>query len=406
MVFKNYDDVEPQSFTQTAGLAVLHKELTKTKVLETIDSQCKKHSGFLLSDVICTGIYKNICGIKTFTETSEKFKEIPEFTQNINRTTLSRNFSQFGEYKLENKLLLKQCKYIIKRHKVKSKNIRMVVDTTTIEVSKGSKYEGVKWVWDNAKKALVWGYEVTIIILAFNDCYIPVYFSIGSISKKEILEQLLILKKKFKTKIVLIDGGYNSDWFFESLTENGIIFYGKITKSWLFNNGLTDNVKNIRSKIDFKSAKFRSTLAYRAPNGVIGTHKYKLNMKKNDTRVIITNNLISGPRKAFFEFKIRWDIEVCNSELKSCFCFEKLPIRNLSGIKAYLFTCLVSLNLVTQVKLSNKVQLGLLFNKGFKKIIRWIILASAKIKLCKNNIKLIFKPSFKYVQIYAKYNLI
>lgn len=201
------------------------------------------------------------------------------------------------------------------------------------------------------------------------------------------------------------DGGYASDDFYENLTLNGFIFYSKVPKSYIFNNGLSENVNSMQDKLKLKKDKYHKIKANRVKNKEITEDIYSLCFKGDDPRIIITNNLICGASKAFKEFKIRWDIEVCNSELKSNFCFEKLPVKNKKGIIGYLLTTMMALNLVTLIKLKHKNKLGKMFNKGFKKIIRQILLVKAKWESLFELAKAKFKERFKHKWLYEAYKL-
>jgi hypothetical protein len=153
-------------------------------------------------------------------------------------------------------------------------------------------------------------------------------------------------------------------------------------------------------------SKFQSKKLFRIENDKLSDVKYNLCFKKGDTRVLITNNLDDNISKlAFEEFLKRWDIETCNDELKDNFCFEKLPIRNKNGIKGHILSSLMALNLVSIIKIKFKKQLGKLFNKGFKKIIRWIICVKAKCYKFKEKIKLKFSKKFKFKWFFDEYSL-
>jgi hypothetical protein len=183
-----------QCNTETAGIAVLNKELVKSKILDKINDKCKKHSGFPASDIVSVGIYKNILNISSLTETAEVFEDIPEFSLSLNRTTLARNFARLGGLELHNEFLQSHVKHILKTLKVKKDEVRIIVDETTIEVSKGSKYEDASWVWDNAQGKLVWGYYVTIVAVAFRDVFLPVYYDLGEVDKGELLKVFMSVR--------------------------------------------------------------------------------------------------------------------------------------------------------------------------------------------------------------------
>jgi hypothetical protein len=404
---KNSKNPKIEFNSTTVGLKVLKKELNKTKILEKIDKLCPKLSGYSVSKIFTASIFKNILNVPTYTQTQEEFMETPEFECLANRTTLGRNIQRLGKLENYNCILLTLVIFIITTFKILSHNIRIVIDGTTIEVSKKSKYEGVDWVWDNAQGKNVWGYEVTIIALTFEGIYIPVYFEIGEMKKSKILKILIELKTIFNTNKILFDGGYASDSFYEKLTENGFIFYTKVAKNWLFNNGLTENIETIKNKVVFsKNEKYYTIKAFREKKGKTTDVSYSLCFKKNDPRVILTNDLSENvAEKAFNEFFKRWDIETCNDELKDNFCFEKLPIRNLDGIIGYLLSCFVAMILMVLIKIKFKDKLGNLFNKGFKKIIRFIILVKAKWKSWKKLDKLLFRVDFKFKWFYEHYGL-
>ena len=394
-----------QCNTQTAGIAVLNKELIKSQILDKINDKCKKHSGFLASEIISIGIYKNILNISTLTETAEVFEDIPEYSLTLNRTTLARNFARIGKLRLHNEFLYLQVKYILKKFKVKKKEIRIIVDETTIEVSKGSKYESAEWVWDNAQGKLVWGYYVTIIAIAFRNIFLPIHYDLGNMSKNEILEVFMSVRTLTKSNIVSFDGGYACDNFYETLTKHDFIFYSKVPKNYIFNNGLSENVKSMQNKLKLKKKKFHKIIANRVKDKVIKNDVYSLCFRGDDPRIIITNDLNCSSSKAFKEFKKRWDIEVCNAELKENFCFEKLPVKNIDGIIGYLFTTMIALNLVTIIKLKHKNKLGKMFNKGFKKIIRQILLVKARWISLFELAKAKFKKKFKHKWFYEFYEL-
>jgi CRISPR/Cas system CMR-associated protein Cmr5 small subunit len=397
---------ELKNSTQTPGIAILKKELEKTRILESIDLAHKKHSGYKLSDIVCFGIFKNTLNIPTLTESSEYFCNCPEYPININRTTISRNFKELGKLNIHNSILHKQVKLFIHSFNIKPSKIRIVIDETTIEVSKESTYEKAKWVWDNAQKKIIFGYYVTIIGIAFNDHFLPIYYQIGQPDKLELIPLFEKIRNLTKSNIVLFDGGYASDNFFEALTEKHFIFYSKVPKSWIFNNGLNESVANMRSKLNLNKNNYYQISAFRVKDNKISNSRYMLNFKEGDARCIITNNNKTKSYKAFREFKTRWDIETCNSEIKENFCFEKLPIRNINGIIGYLLTTFIAFNLMNTIKYRFKRKLKLLFNKGFKKIIRIIIKAKGIWSMTKKSLKLFFYPDFKFKWIYKKYNLI
>lgn len=393
--------------TQTPGIAILKNELFKSKILDSIDSKNIKHSGFKLSDIISIGIYKNLLNISTLTEASEYFRDSFESPININRTTISRNFNLIGKLDIHNSILKEQVDYILKRFNIKRKKILISIDETTIEVSPNTTYEDAKYVWDNAQKKTVYGYYVTIICISFDNIFLPVYFQLGQPEKIALIPIFEEIKELTGSNTVLFDGGYAYDDFYELLTEKKFIFYSKVPKSWIFNNGLNESIGKMRDNLKLDKDNFYQIIAYRVKDQKIITDiKYSLNFKGGDPRCIITNDLEVNSEKAFSEFKIRWDIETCNAELKENFCFEKMVTRNIHGITGFLLTSFMAFNLVSTVKYRFRKPLKSLFNKGFKKIIRLIIKAKATWCETKNSIKLIFKCRFKFKWIYKKYNLV
>ena len=107
----------------------------------------------------------------------------------------------------------------------------------------------------------------------------------------------------------------------------------------------------------------------------------------------------------FTEFRKRGDIETCNDEIKDNFCFEKLPTRNKNGIIGHILTSLFAYNLVSIIKIKYRKQLGKLFNKGFRKIIRWIVCVKAKWYKYKQKIKIKFSKKFKFKWFFVDYIL-
>ncbi len=392
--------------TQNAGLAVLKQELEEGNLLNYMDSQCKKHSGFKTSEIFNLCIFKNVLNISTMTETSEKFSDIAEFNLNIDRTTIGRNLAKIGNLDNYNFYLSKFVEDLLKKHKINSNSLRIIVDETTIEVDKHSKtYENASWVWDNAQSKLVWGYEVTIIGLTFDDIFLPIHFELGKMNKEAIHLRFILIRMFTKANIVLFDGGFISDKFFKNLTNSKFIFYTKVGKAWIFNNGQNMSVKEMQENIIFtENSKFQTRKVFRVKGKGVSDIKYNLCFKKGDPRVLITNNLEDNISELCFkEFLKRWDIETCNDELKDNFCFEKLPIRNKNGIIGHILTSLFALNLVSAIKIKFRKQLGKLFNKGFKKIIRWIICVKAKWYKYKQKIRIKFDKKFKFKWFFKDY---
>lgn len=391
--------------TNHAGLAILKKELNEIKILNFLDNKCPKHSGFKTSEILTTLIFKNILGIKTYTETSEEFKEISEFNIDIDRTTLGRNIKKIGSLTNYNFYLSYIVKDILNKNKVNKNNLRIIVDETTIEVHKDSKtYQNASWVWDNAQSKLVWGYEVTIIGIQFKDIFLPIHFELGKMSKENLYLELFKIKFFTKANIVLFDGGFACDEFYENLTKSNFIFYSKVPKDWLFNNS---NVDQLHKNIDFANKDFYTMKVNRTKNREHSNIEYSLCFSKNDKRNLITNNLVENiSETAFKEFKCRWDIETCNDEIKTNFCFENLPIRNKAGIIGHILSCLIAYNLLSLIKLKFREELGNIFNKGFKKIIRFIICVKAKWYKYQQKIKLKLKSDFKFKWFFENYNLI
>lgn len=395
--------------TNNAGLAVLREELNEANFLNFLDKECPKHSGFKTSEIFSLCVFKNVLDIPTYTETSEEFADIAEFNLNIDRTTIGRNIAKIGNFQNYNFYLSKFVEDLLKKHKINPSLLRTIVDETTIEVDKYSKtYEDASWVWDNAQGKLVWGYEITIIGLTFNDIFLPIHFKLGKMSKDELHLRFLIIRMFTKSNIVLFDGGFISDKFFKILTKSGFIFYTKIGKSWLFNNGQNLTIKEIQEKVIFeKNSKYQTRKVFRVKGKGVSNIEYNLCFKKGDPRVLITNNLEENiARTSFKEFLKRWDIETCNDEIKDNFCFEKLPIRNKNGIIGHILTSLFAYNLVSIIKIKFRKQLGKLFNKGFKKIIRWIICVKAKWYKYRQKNKIKFSKKFKFKWFFEAYNLI
>jgi len=385
--------------TQNAGLAVLKKELNAGLLLNYMDSELPKRSGYKTSEIFNICIFKNVLDITTLTETSEKFQEIGELDMTLDRTSIARNLAKIGNLKDYNFYLSKFVEDLIKRHKINPNFLRTIVDETTIEVDKHSKtYENASWVWDNAQGKLVWGYEVTIIGLSFNDIFLPVHFELGKMTKCALLTRFLIIRMFTKSSIVLFDGGFISDKFFKNLTKNKFIFYTKVGKNWLFNIGKNSSVKEIQKNIIFnKNSKFKTRKVFRVKGKGVSNIEYNLCFKKGDPRVLITNNIEENiSRICFKEFSVRWNIETCNDEIKDNFCFEKLPIRNKNGIIGHILSSLFAYNLVSIIKIRFKKQLGKLFNKGFRKIIRWIINIKATWYGYKKKIKIKLTKKFKF----------
>ena len=221
-------------------------------------------------------------------------------------------------------------------------------------MSKNSDYEGADWVWDNAKRKLVKGYEVEIIAISFKEIYLPIYFNLCKIKKKILIEQFKIIRKITKSNKVIFDGGYACDDFYKNLSEENFIFYSKVQKSWIFNNGQNVSVKKMRNNLRLKEKQSYAIKAYRVKNNKITDDKYYICFSHGDYRALITNNLNEDKekiaRKSFVNFGKRWDIETCNSEIKSNFCFEKLPVRNKNAIKGYILTTLLALSVMTDRK--------------------------------------------------------
>lgn len=394
--------------TNTAGLTVLMKELKETRLFNLIDSKCPKNSGYLVSDIVTTSIIKNILNIPTYTETSEEIKELPEFDCKAYRTTLGRNIRRVGKLDDYNIFLSILVTDFVKKFKIKSNEIRIIVDGTTIEVSPNSKYEGVDWVWDNAQSKLVWGYEVTIVAIAFRDVYLPIHFEFGEMSKENLEIRFSIIRMFTGANIVLFDGGYACDSFYENLTKNNFKFYTKVPIDWWFNNGKNIQIKEMKKQPTYsKNKEFYTIKAFRVKNNKLTNIEYSLCFKKGDKRVLITNNLEEDIAETTFnEFFKRWDIETCNDELKDNFCFEKLPIRDKSGIIGYLLTCLLALNLMTIIKFKHRKKLKNVFNKGFKKIIRWLIKVKAKWNSYTKLNKLTFREKYMFKWFYEEYGLV
>jgi len=394
--------------SENAGLAVLKQELKETNLLNILDKDCPKHSGFKVSEIFNLCIFKNILNISTFTEASEEFKELPELTLDISRTTISRNLTKIGNLENYNFYLGKFVEDLLKKHKINPKSLRTIVDGTTIEVSKTSKtYENASWVWDNAQSKTVWGYEVTIIGIGFENLFLPIHFELGEMSKEDLHSRFEIIRMFTGSNILLFDGGYISYPFFEKLTKSNFIFYTKVTKTHIFNNGCNLSIKEIQKNIIFlKDNKFQTRKAFRVNNGFITNIEYNLCFKNGDNRVLITNDLRDNISElAFKEFLIRWGIETCNDELKDNFCFEKLPIRTEKGIVGHILSSLMALNLVSIIKIKFKEQLGELFNKGFRKIIRWIICVKANWYKYKKKFKIKFNKKFKFKWFFDEYGL-
>ncbi len=402
-----FDNIKPNKGfnTNNAGLAILKKELNEIKILNYLDKKCPKHCGFKISEIMSTLIFKNILGIKTYTETSEEFKESSESQIDINRTTLGCNISKIGSLIDYNFYLSYMVTEILKKNNLSNKQLRIIVDETTIEVHKDSKtYENVSWVWDNAQGKLVWGYEITIIGIQFEEIFLPIHFELGKMTKTNLHNGLLVIRMTTKANIVLFDGGFASDDFYEKLTKSKFIFYSKVPKDWLFNNS---NVDKLHENIDFSNKEFYTMKVNRTKEKEHSKNEYSLCFNKNDKRNLITNNLSENiSQTAFKEFKFRWDIETCNDEIKTNFCFENLPVRNKSGIIGHILSCLIGYNLLCIVKIKFKKQLGDMYNKGFKKIIRIIICVKAKWYKYKQKIKLKLKSDFKFKWFYEEYNLV
>ncbi len=395
--------------TDSAGIEIIKRELEASGILDFIDEKIKKHSGFNISDIVSTCVYKNTMNLKTFTETAEEFLHTPEWSIDINRTTLSRNCKNIGAFDNLNIFLEHNVQYALKKFGVKGGEIRIVVDGTTIEVSKNAKYEGADWVWDNAKSCTVWGFEVTIIAISFRGIFFPIYFEFGNMKKEDIVKKCVKIRGITNSNKVIFDGGYACDDFYESLTAKGFIFCGKVPKDWIFNNGLDESAGDMSKKLTFKKGQYHAIKAYRVKGKKITDTEYYLCFREGDPRIIITNNLKRKKNRiskiSFKEFKKRWDIETCNKELKENFCFEDVPVKNKEGIIGYIFTTLLALNILTIIKLKHRDKLGKLFNKGFKKFIRFFILIKATwASLSKLN-KLKFMQTFKFKWFYEDYGL-
>jgi hypothetical protein len=137
----------PKQFnTVTVGLTVLKQELEETRLLNFIDLECPKNSGYPVSGIVTSSLIKNILNIQTYTETSEELKELPEFHSQAYRTTLARNIRRVGKINTCNMTLTMFSEYFLNKFKINPVNMRIVVDGTTIEVSPYSKSEGFGWV--------------------------------------------------------------------------------------------------------------------------------------------------------------------------------------------------------------------------------------------------------------------
>ena len=226
--------------------------------------------------------------------------------------------------------------------------------------------------------------------------------------KSDLHLRFMLIKMFTKANIVLFDWGFISDKFFKILTKSVFIFYTKIGKKWLFNNGSTLSVKEIQNNVSFlKTSKFQTRKVFRVKGKETTNIEYNLCFKKNDNRVLITNNLNEDIAEiAFKEFLKRWDIETCNDEIKDNFCFEKLPVRNKYGITGHILTSLFAYNLVSIIKIKFRKELGKIFNKGFRKIIRWIICVKAKWYKYKQKIKIKFSKKFEFKWFFEAYLII
>lgn len=287
-------NLDLNNFTSFGGSCKVKKILSSDKLKTFLDTQLKKRSGEKMSDIFSHLICKTITQTNSIAEL--KRLQDPIIQAVSERTTLGRQIDKFAP--ISSKIL----KFFISEKFLKSKELLIIIDSTLLK-AEGKTYKNTIKLYDHNKNQYYYGYQICTFILSNGKEFYPYKFIINDESKSSILQILEEMKSLLKTNKVAFDAGFKGNEFFEELDKRGFLFYTKATRNWHFNYG-----KNYKAKVHLASMQAQKNV-YNQREVFRENLKLRLVSRKNDNRLILTNDFFCSTRKAFGKYIQRWDVE-------------------------------------------------------------------------------------------------
>lgn len=275
-------------------------------------------------------------------------------------------------------------------------NFYLIIDQTTIEKpfgdlsnKNGCSMENLSWVFDNAKKQLVLGYEMVTIIAVKRDNKSPFVLgsSVFSSTSNDYVSELNELKKllnvifnEFRKQnkhpyVIICDSGYDNQKVFQYFTDNNynwLVRYANkrhfLLKSkdgnYLENKSYTAEELYEKStnvcKIEYhtKQGKPRTCIAKYEKCYIKGNYKTPVYLVMYFDKV--TNNLITlittipirnckEAQRCVYRYTSRWVIEELFRFMKKIFHIENFLVRKLKTINNLLLIVLIVVNFMNKI---------------------------------------------------------
>lgn len=341
-------------FTNFGGFSKVHNILISEKLKTFVDTELPKRSGEKMSNIFSNLVLKTIGQINSLSKLS-RLKD-PLVNLKCCRTNIGRQIDKFSN------LSVKILNFFIPKKFLNSNNLTIIIDSTLLK-AKGKTYVGNKKLYDHKNNCYYFGYEVCTFILSDGKSFYPYKFLINDESKESILDILKEMKSLFNTNRVSFDAGFKGNDFFEKLDNLGFLFYTKATSNWYFNFGKDYQAKEHLISMQSQKGVYQDRDVFR------DNLKLRLVSRKNDKRLILSNDFNLSKKNIFKKYVQRWDVETFFKEAKETFLLQKFIRRKtLNSIISHITIVFASLSILMQLSRKLKIK-----TKGFQLFIEIFI---------------------------------
>ncbi len=354
-------NLDLNNFTSFAGSCKVKKILSSEKLKTFLDTNLNKRSGEKMSEIFSHLVCKTITQTKSVAKLTRLSDPILQPISD--RTTIGRQIDKFAP--ISTQIL----KFFISEKFLNGGDLLIILDSTLLK-AEGKTYQNAIKLYDHNKNQYYYGYQVCSFILSNGKEFYPYKFIINDESKTSILEILEEMKSLFKTNKVSFDAGFKGNEFFEELDKRGFLFYTKATRNWYFNYG-----KDYKAEEHLKSMQAQDSI-YNEREVFRENLRFRLVSRKNDNRLILTNDFSCSIRKAFGKYVQRWDVETFFKEAKETLLLQRFIRRKTyDSIISHITIIFTSFSILMQ--LSGKLNLKV---KGFQMFIETYIQIKALVR--------------------------
>ena len=354
-----------KNFTSFGGISKVQKVLMDEKLKTFLDTSLNKRSGEKMSNIFSSLIFKTT----TKTQSITKFKRLKDPLLKIKscRTSIGRQFDKFSSLSTE------ILNFFIPKKFLKSNKLMIIIDSTLLK-AEGKTYKNTIKLYDHNKNIYYYGYKICTFILSDGKSFYPYKFIINDESKESILDILKEIKNLFNVNKVSFDAGFRGDAFFEELDDFGFLFYTKATSNWYFNYGKNYQAKDILVSLKSKKGVYEDREVFRY------NLRLRLVSRKNDNRLILSNDFSWSKKNVFEKYVQRWDVETFFKEAKETLLLQKFVRRKtFESIISHITVVFASFSIVMQ--LARKLNIIV---KGFQLFVENFINFKALVRKSKN----------------------